>query len=524
MSNSNTQSEINNASAAQASGVPRMGAGAPLGIYAKLRTPPLENGLEFVDRETGELVFQRLLTKEESTIVARRQRFELQSTARDILFKFHGDNTPVNAEGFEKHHRTCACNLKRISTTCQIVKSTTHKKAFFAGLATCANARTCPVCAAPINERKANEMRVAANQLEALRLRFNLLTFTVPHTAGDDISFLVDGISQALGGFWRGSPAARFKKKYGIVGHIRSFEIRHGSNGWHPHFHIIIVTKSDAPSLPETLRDNHRPLPEEQQCDEYRWILDRWKTMCRVAGLDMPNDYGLDIRDGSEAGTYITKFGGDGEIISTKSGSTVTWDVADELTKGNTKKGKNGSRSPWDILADAGNKSLSEKIRSYSRYLFLMYARAMAGVTQLKWSRGLRAIFGLGAALTDEEILAKEEDSADLLCHITPVEWKYIVNNGLRSQVLELAENGGSDAVGRFLFSIFGDGEISFFMNTFKNRNTEANLNIDEDLSRVVTTLYPDGTRTSKAKKNNYIPDDLSKFESTFVDFTKVKI
>lgn len=471
-------------------GCPEGAEGELLGIYAELRTPPLQ----VVDFNTGEVAKQGKLSEKEAIVEARRLRYKLQDAARWALYGFHPGEVPVDEKGREKHHRTCSCTRSVVSPTVQLVKSSEHRKTFFAGVSTCANARTCPVCAATINERKANEMRVAANMAESLGYEFNLLTFTVPHTASDKIDYLVSGISQALSGFWRGAPAARFKKKYGIVGNIRSFEVRYGSNGWHPHFHIIIVSKRDSMALPETQRSKffHKPLPPKYQSKDYNWILDRWKTMCRVAGLDCPNDYGLDIRNGSEAGTYITKFGSDGEILKTKDGKNITWDVMDEVTKGNTKSGKTGSLSPWDLLAlSVDSDSKEEQLRA--KRLFVDYARAMVGVTQIKWSRGLRDHFDLGKEKSDEALLNEEISKCDLLCHITPVEWKLIITNGMRPIVQELAENGDFQAVATFLFGISSKTDFKRFVRDLANRNHKYNSSYDQDTSRIITTVSSTG-------------------------------
>ncbi|WP_199868300.1 protein rep, partial [Vibrio anguillarum] len=471
--------------------------GGALGIYAKLRTPPLQ----VVDFSTGEIAVQGKLSERESVIEARRLRYKLQDASRRILYSFHGDNVPLDTKGREKHHRTCNCNRSIVSPTVQIVKSSKHNKAFFSGVATCANARVCPVCAAPINERKANEMRTAANQRDALGVHFSLLTFTAPHNSGDKIEDLIPKISSALQSFWRGNPAKKFKDRYGIIGNIRSFEVRYGSNGWHPHFHIIVVSRSQ---LPVTFRDsNRKPLPLDSQSDDWQWVLSRWQNMCVNSGLDCPNEYGLDIQGGNEAGEYITKFGGDGEILQTKSGKSVTWDMMDEVTKGNVKSGRNGSLSPWDLLALSVDAPTLDE-RNKAKSLFLFYSRAMKGVTQIKWSRGLRDFFGLGAELTDEEILAKEEDTADLLCHITPIEWRYVIGNGLRPVLVEIAENGGSEAVARFLFSVTAKGDFDVYYRHFLNRSNTHNQLQDENISRVITTLS-DGVFTTSIKPVSYV-------------------
>ena len=416
-------------------GGPRSGRGSelaePLGIATKLRTPTTQqtdfvdlNSLEIVCKETGEIAQQGRLSKVDAINEARNIRFKLQDAARDILYSYHGSNVPVNKKGYQVHHRTCVCTLFRTGATAQVVKSATTNKAFFAGLMSCANSRTCPVCSAKISERKSNEMRTAFNIGRAEKLNISLLTFTAPHNAGDKLEDLKGGISKALELFWRGATAQRFKEKYLIIGNIRSFEIRHGSNGWHPHFHIIIFSHE---ALPMTGRDSKGKINAEQS-DEWNFILKRWQSCCIRAGLNTPNKYGMDIQNGAYAGQYISKFGSDDEILKTKSGKKITWDMADEMTKGNTKTGRKGSSSPWDLLALSVDGETKE-IKQQNKILFLFYARAMQGVNLIRWSRGLRDYFDLGAQATDEEILKQEEDKADFLCHIKPHEWEYIIKN-----------------------------------------------------------------------------------------------
>ncbi|WP_442604595.1 hypothetical protein, partial [Neptunomonas phycophila] len=80
-------------------------------------------------------------------------------------------------------------------------------------------------------------------------------------------------------------------------------------NGWHPHFHILIFSKSPLPST--NFKGKKRSVVLHEQSDEWIWILERWKSICVRVGLSSPNEFGLDIQDGSQAGEYISKFGGD---------------------------------------------------------------------------------------------------------------------------------------------------------------------------------------------------------------------
>lgn len=471
-----------------------------LGIATELRTPPVKSkgSTEYIDETTGEIVTVGKIDDASAILEARRLRFKLQDASRHILYGYHPEPI-INQKGYQVHHRTCTCNRFRLSTTAQVLKSKQHNKAVFGGLMNCANAKTCPVCAATINERKSNEIRTAFNQLDALGLKAHMLTFTAPHNASDSIADLNAKISEALAAFWRGKPAEKFKKRYGIVGRIRSFEVRYGSNGWHPHFHQILFTKY---SMPQTKRgDKGRPLPVDQQHEDWRWILERWQNMCVNAGLSCPNEYGMDLQDGKQAGEYVNKYGSDEEILSTKTGKRLTWDMADEMTKGNAKVGKTKSLTPWDLLAISVDGETEEE-RNKASQLFLFYARAMHGVALVKWMRGTRDLFGLGKELSDDELIKEEQDKCDLLCHITPVEWKAIITNGHRCMVLELAENGGANAVAMFLHSLDSSLPFKTFMKRFSKRTDKHNLEHDADESRVVTHYSVDGghSATIKAK------------------------
>ena len=91
---------------------------------------------------------------------------------------------------------------------------------------------------------------------------------------------------------------------------------------------------------------------------------------------------------------------------------------------------------PFGLLAQArdGDKVAGAK--------FVEYARVMRGKRQLLWSRGLKDLVGLDD-LTDEELAAQQEDKADLLGLITPLQWSWVRKAGLRAQVLDAAELSG---------------------------------------------------------------------------------
>lgn len=522
-------------------------ASLPLGIYAKLPTDPLilpspaaEKG--FLDPSTGEHFVSGKHSAVDAIKEARKIRFKLQDAARDALYLFHGDNTPLNKDGYPVYHRTCSCTRLRVSQTVSIVKSSTNKKSFFGGLSSCGSASTCSICAAKINERKANELRVMANQAAAMNNHLSLLTLTTPHTESDKIEELLPKINTALSEFWSGGWATRFKKKYGIIGNVRSFEVLHGDNGWHPHFHLIVVSEK---KLPATGRSEKNQTLQDQS-DDWLHILNRWKTVSINAGLGMPNYNGLDVQNGDKAGEYISKFGSDEQILETKKGKKITWDMMDEATKGMTKLGKKGGRTPWALLSDSVDSDLTAEQRKEAKFLFLFYARAIKGKNMLRWSKGLRDHFGLGKQATDEEIIKQEEDKADLLCHILPIEWKQILKLKHRNLVLDLAEAGGSIAVARYLFGLdkYAD-DFETFESGFNSRGklhdefeedvleerpkvevlrslTPLEVNFDDScVLKVVSDVYDiSKSRSSRPFfEDNYIKDNVVLKKRPLVDY-----
>jgi len=203
-------------------------------------------------------------------------------------------------------------------------------------------------------------------------------------------------------------------------------EVNHGqANGWHPHMHELWF-------LDVTLHD-YSILRSE--------IFDLWLKACQRFGLGLPSEkHGIDVRGGVEAANYVAKFG-----------TEDSWGIESEMTKANIKKGRNGSRSPFQLLHDYqdGDKQ--------SGALFVEYAEAFKGKRQLVWSRGLKVQFELDE-LTDDEIIAIQEDESELVISITRKQWRLVrfapgslTGHDARLIVLQLAENGGADSVDLYL-------------------------------------------------------------------------
>ncbi len=444
--------------------------------------------MQWIDKTTGE---QAILGFNESYIekmlkqIARHKKFALQHVARKTLY---GLGYSVNSKGYKVFHRTCTCGQFKLTGQAQITYSEDTECAYTSGLMQCGNAKTCPVCASKISERKGEEMREALNEAQEQGLFVSMLTFTAPHSASDLLKDLRTGMSQALQYFWSGNSSKIFRDDFGIFGHIRSFEIRHGSNGWHPHFHILIFSKKPLPNSKTLEKQQHTKSISRQNSpglivpgtDEktLNWLLNRWQNSCLKAGLKKPNHYGMDLQNGEKAGQYITKFGSDDEILTTRAGDKLTWDMADEITKSYVKTGK--SRSPFQILDDVAHGE-TPAIKSQSRRLFLEYVTETKGLTLLKWSRGLRGLFGLGQEQTDEQIVADDDDkNAALVTMLSPLELGWLSKYEQMPALLSNIEafKGKIDGFANFLYYRFvrvvDDTKITYqdYLNELKERPT----------------------------------------------------
>jgi len=313
-----------------------------------------------------------------------------------------------------RDHRTTKCMHWRLpKQQLQVLRGATSDRAFFHGLQVCAMPWTCPVCAAKISERRRHEVAHAIKQAAVLGLRVRLLTLTVPHGLGDDVSVIVDRMTKAWTRLWQGRQGVELRDALGLFGHIRALEVTHGANGFHPHFHALLFYHPD-------------------QTNGAAWgkLPSRWQTVAVRAGLPMPSwAHGCRVDEGDKAASYVSK---------------GVWGLESEVTKGHVKKGSNGSRSPFDLLRDyrAGDKR--------SGALWRVYVDAFEGRRQLYWSNGLRKLLAL-SELSDEEICNKPDDEHSLLLAlITDEQWQLIYRRRMMSAILDLAEVS-VDALHRFL-------------------------------------------------------------------------
>ena len=373
--------------------------------------PVLINGKSsaaFVDISTGELVQD---TPEYDPVSVRLERFALQSSVRYLL----------------PDSRTAKClrllhpNKKEV----EVWRSSEHGSACYVGLQICSSVWSCPVCAAKISERRRVELLSAMEQHQANGGYVLLLTLTNPHTRTDDLQAMLKAQALAMSRFNSTKSAKKLWASICCIGTVRAWEVTHGDNGWHPHFHILLFLTFDLNQRGELLSF----MPHEEMTSRFYAV---WANCCRLAKLPIPSEeHGVRLDDGAQAANYVSK---------------GLWGLDREMTKGHLKKAKHG-RSPFDLLRSY----LYDQDRQAGA-LFCDYAGSFKGKRQLVWSKGLKALFAVEEQ-TDEETAARIEDDAYLLGKIQADDWVLIRKFNVRGEVLELARHGW-EPIERFLCSL----------------------------------------------------------------------
>ena len=275
---------------------------------------------------------------------AIKERFKLLDSARKIL------------DGERTQH--CFYNRVDKNDGVGVTFNKFRNKANYTNVMRCANAWGCPVCAAIISEHRKCEVKEAMDWWKKQGGSVLLLTLTVPHYSDTDIKQLKKDLKKAYGKFFKGVRASKdMFERWQIKHYISCFEITHGINGFHPHYHVLLF-------VPYSL--GKQSLPGIKQ-DMYKV----WKDCCLKAGLDEPSEkHGLDLQAGNEAGAYVAK-----------------WGLEHEMTKGHIKKGKENNRTPFDIL-----RSYTDSENQADSNLFKLYYFAFKGTRQLNWSKGLKKL------------------------------------------------------------------------------------------------------------------------------------
>ena len=339
-------------------------------------------------------------------------RFALQSSARELL----------------PRERVASCLRRPIPSrpTVDVFRSAAHHTAHYGGLQVCGSVWACPVCSAKVTERRRLELAAGTKFWREEAGGFLLLvTYTLRHNYRDNLLDVLSALLGAFEGVHSGRWWVQFADTHRIIGKLRSLEVTHGDSGWHPHIHVLYFIGSG--ELPGVVGFETA-------------LRDRWLHQLARLGRDASWANGVDVRMSDAAiADYIAKYA-----------KEPTWTIEHEMTKAPVKLAKSGGRTAFQLLNEymLGDEAAGR--------LFLQYALNFKGKNQLAWSRGLRTILRLDQEKTDIEIANEMEDDAQLLAQLTRDQWRVILANDARAELLNIAVTGDVDAFWSFVNKLIG--------------------------------------------------------------------
>lgn len=356
-----------------------VGGGAPLGNTAKS-----------VDQ----------LSADRAARERRAQAFRLQRTAAAIL--------PTERVGL--------CRWAVVSRQAGVdVHLTAYEggavRASFAGLQTCGSVWLCPCCGRRISETRRGELNSLLAWARECGLIPIMVTLTARHGIRDRLADQIEAMKRAKQRLRQRREWRALKGR--IAGTVTATEVTHGANGWHTHFHEIILM--DAPDEGEALA-------------MLEGMGRVWRACLVGVGLS-GGRVAWQAQGAAAAGQYVAK-----------------WGAGEEMTLGDAKRARGKGRTPLQLLADA------DVGDDEGAALWRTYAKAFKGRRQLVWSPGLKAAAGIDE-MSDEDAAqdaAQDDGEAEALLHIDHEDWTgrrgWRGARHRRARVLDAAERGGAGA------------------------------------------------------------------------------
>lgn len=350
-----------------------IGIHSPLGIYANFSAI-----VDTVGKATN-LPLSTLVDKESiltaKRVINRAKAYKLKYASAEIVNELKSYSKDVYGHCRLWH---CGRTPKQKTNYVDLVKGE-KGKVYFSGLQHCASCWGCPLCVYKIEEQRTNDVYDSLMEWRSLGYQVNMVTLTFPHYKEErlktNLKFLTDSFDEVK--------TNRSIRKY-FNAFLRSLEIKYGSNGFHPHLHIIVITKKEESKA-------YFDTFEQLWCD--RLTKANKKVVKEYAFNHVIWDEKLDtLKD------YICK-----------------WNLGDELIKGNRKNGKSTTYTPFQILElCADDKPFDSNVYTLKtpKEVFKEYMTDIKGKQGLAASRNFWLVKNLK---TDKEICT--DDAIDELIY-----------------------------------------------------------------------------------------------------------
>ncbi len=356
------------------------------------------------------LVIQRLSLPPTATD-ARRQRRRASAKAQRLIAHQCAD--------LEEAARIVQCGRAAFSTSGVVLKRSAEGLVYPSGVVTCGSPWSCLRCSYKIRAKRARHIGHAVGTHIAQGGGVLFGTFTMSHDRGEDLDGLWEILSLGWAHMTSGRKWVDFQSDLGLVGWIKSVEVTHGANGWHPHIHVLFFI--DAPMNDFDREHEYR---EFRRGLRSRWI--RW--FARKQNRNVSQEFGtrfdpVKADESDLIGTYCTK-------------------VGYELSMADSKIGRSeGQRHPFAIAHDAANYGDKADVMLLREWIVGSKRKK-----SIHWSGDQVKGYVAGEVdKTDEELAQEEQVGDESLLVVERDLWQRLISrtDGARSDFLQVFEDGG---------------------------------------------------------------------------------
>jgi len=335
-------------------------------------------------------------------------------TAENPKDKYNSRFTFLNASrkiNHDKRVKNCCRSVLSGSDSVTIKQSANGFS--YGNIQRCGSVWICPVCASHIVTNRRLELGDFIERVYKQNHHVSMLTLTISHGTNDFLRNTLANISKAFKLMQNRKPWKQFKADYGITGTIRTLEVTNGDHGWHPHFHVLLISEKSITPL------------------QTASVLKFWSAACDTVGVYC-NEHGANIKNCTVSiADYVQK-----------------WGIDFEMTSGNQSKiALKSGLNPFQILQQAHDGD------EHAARLFREYSVCFTGKRQLVYSEGLRSLYGCNEAKTDEELLKDEQQKADNIAIVSLEGWKLILKYDIRGDLLDSLQY---DSDFNLVFSAYG--------------------------------------------------------------------
>ncbi|MGA2927956.1 MAG: protein rep [Solirubrobacteraceae bacterium] len=313
------------------------------------------------------------------------------------------------------------CRLRPHGETVAVQRR--DKRAGYSGLVTCGSVWACPCCSAKIQSERTDELTRALTVVAERGWRVAMVTLTMRHRRGQALAELWDALSPAwAAALTTDRRVQRAKRRAGVQGWVRRVEATHGENGWHLHVHALVFFNGDPKAL-----------------DELRsaaWA--GWLRRLGRAGFDADERVEIDLRELSleqargELARYLNK-------VTYESAGRAARELAGQLGK----RGRRGTRTPFDVLADLTAIGEADDLAIWREW-----EQASRGRRAITWSdRGKlrKELLADEPERTDEEIAEATDGLGETVALLTRDPWGGLVVKAAEPGLLAAVERAALD-------------------------------------------------------------------------------